>query len=88
MDTAFIARALAESRRMRQETGKSYEKRAANMAAIAGKHGNVGVTAIEQAMREHAAEVLTPQQVAATGLDGETAQATAPVGAVTGPSES
>ena len=55
VDEAFIARALAESRRMRQETGKSNQKRAANMAAVADRHGAGGLSAIQAAMQEHAA---------------------------------
>ena len=72
VDETFVARALAESRRMRQETGKSNQKRAANFAAIAGRHGDAGLTALQAAMQEHAAEVLSPAQAAATGLAGET----------------
>ena len=70
VDEAFIARALGESRRMRQETGKSNQKRAANFAAIAGRHGEEGLSAIQAAMQEHAAEVLAPEQASAAGLDG------------------
>ena len=85
MDEAFIARALAESRRMRQETGKSNQKRAANMAAVADRHGAGGLSAIQAAMQEHAAEVLSPQQLRTTGLDGETEPSVETV-AATGPS--
>ena len=85
VDEAFIARALAESRRMRQETGKSNQKRAANMAAVANRHGAGGLSAIQAAMQEHAAEVLSPQQLRTTGLDGETEPSVETV-AATGPS--
>ena len=85
VDEAFIARALAESRRMRQETGKSNQKRAANMAAVADRHGAGGLSAIQAAMQEHAAEVLSPQQLRTTGLDGETEPSVETV-AATGPS--
>ena len=71
VDEAFIARALAESRRMRAETGKSQQKRAANFASVAGRHGEHGMHALHQAMEEHAAEVLTPDQRAATGVGEE-----------------
>lgn len=72
VDEAFIARALATSQRMRQEALKSQQKRAANLAAVAAQHGDIGLVTMQQAMQEHAAEVLTPNQIAATGLDGET----------------
>ena len=72
VDEAFINRALAESLRMRKETGKSNQKRAANFATISTRHGEQGLASFHQAMEEHAAEMLTPQQLVATGLDGET----------------
>jgi hypothetical protein len=60
-DSSFIARALAESQRMRTEASKSQQKRAANVAQIAARHGEQGVSTIQHAMREHAALVLSPQ---------------------------
>lgn len=72
VDEAFIARALGESARMRNETGKSNQKRAANLAAVAGRHGEQGLSAIQAAMAEHAAEVLAPpEQPSATGAHGD-----------------
>ena len=72
VDEAFITRALAESRRMRQATAKDEQKRATNMATFAARHGEQGLSTVQQAMQEHAAEVLAPAQIRATGLDGET----------------
>ena len=39
---------------------------------LAGRHGEEGLSAIQAAMqeREHAAEVLAPEQASAAGLDG------------------
>lgn len=69
VDESFIARALAESRRMRGEAAQSNTKRAALSAELASRHGEHGLRTIEAAMVEHAAEVLTPQQFAATSLE-------------------
>ena len=69
VDESFIARALAESRRMRQETGKSNQKRAANFGSIGQRYGEQGLSSMQEAMREHAAEVLSPEQTLATGLE-------------------
>lgn len=64
IDENFVSRALAESRRMRGEATQSHGKRAALAASIAASHGEGGVSAIQAAMREHAAEVLSQQQQA------------------------
>ena len=68
VDEAFINRALAESRRMRGEAMQSQEKRAALAAQVASHHGERGLDQIQNAMREHAAEVLTQQQAEAVDL--------------------
>ena len=62
IDSSFIARALAESTRMRTEASKSQEKRAANAAEIAARHGEQAISTLQHAMREHAALVLTPPE--------------------------
>ena len=87
VDESFIARALAESRRMRQETGKSNQKRAANFGTIGQRYGEAGLSAIQAAMQEHAAEVLSPAQASATGLDAETALDAPPPHAAAEPAE-
>ena len=78
VDEAFINRALAESRRMRSEANSSNAKRAANFASIASRHGTEGVSAIQQAMLEHAAEVLLPEQQTAVANNIEEPEAAEP----------
>ena len=68
VDEGFIARALAESRRMRGEASLSHQKRADNAARLAARHGQRGAGAMAAAMAEHAAEVLSPEAAAAVGL--------------------
>ena len=63
VDEAFLARALAESRRMRGEATNSQGKRAALAAQIAANHGETGLSSIQAAMKEHQQEVLTQQQL-------------------------
>ncbi|KAK7507748.1 hypothetical protein BaRGS_00000713 [Batillaria attramentaria] len=60
----FLARALSESRRMNQEVEKSKAK-------ISRLHGELGVDRMTEWQREHAAEVLTPQQAALVNLAEE-----------------
>mmetsp|Transcript_76043 Transcript_76043/g.150672 ORF Transcript_76043/g.150672 Transcript_76043/m.150672 type:complete len:142 (-) Transcript_76043:132-557(-) len=64
---SFIARALAESRRMRGEASQSQKKRAELTASIAARHGQQSVQVLADAMVEHAAEALHPQEAEATG---------------------
>ena len=66
--SGFIARALAESRRMRGEASLSHQKRAELAASIAARHGEQSRQVMADAMAEHAAEVLPDaESVEATG---------------------
>ena len=64
VDMAFVTRALAESRRMRDAATKDQKKRADQLAQLCARHGEQSAQLMAQAMAEHAAEVLTPQQAA------------------------
>jgi len=69
--SGFIARALAESRRMRGEASLSHQKRAELAASIAARHGEHSRQVMADAMAEHAAEALPDAESAEATGQGE-----------------
>nr|XP_022322343.1 uncharacterized protein LOC111123917 isoform X2 [Crassostrea virginica]XP_022322344.1 uncharacterized protein LOC111123917 isoform X2 [Crassostrea virginica]XP_022322345.1 uncharacterized protein LOC111123917 isoform X2 [Crassostrea virginica] len=57
----FFSRAMSESRRMNSEVAKSEQK-------LAKLHAELGKDKVDAWQREHAAEVLTPEQLRHMGL--------------------